>query len=101
MATFTFEQRVDEITERIRALDPSIQADVRCSRKPDFAEWTRDHFRATLALHRDEAPPRLSLQLYTGEDAHPAPLQIGFYDADVVNMIAVPISALLAGRGEG
>jgi hypothetical protein len=101
MDMYTFEQRVDQITEQIRASDPAIATEIQCSRQPEMAAWERAQFRATLELHRGEAPPRLSLQLYNGEDEHPAPLQIGFYEADVVNMIAVPIAALLAGHGEG
>jgi hypothetical protein len=101
MDTYTFEQRVDQITEQIRASDPAIATEIQCSRQTEMAEWERDHFRATLVLHRDETPPRLSLQLYNAEDEHPEPLQIGFYEADVVNMIAVPVAALLAGHGEG
>ncbi len=101
MATYTFEQRVDQISDQIRASDPAIQADVQCTRRSDFAEWECGRFRATLTLHREETLPRLSLQLYNGEDEHPAALQIGFYEADVVNMIAVPVAALLVGRGEG
>jgi hypothetical protein len=101
MDTYSFEQRVDQITEQIRASDPTIATEIQCSRRPEMAEWERGQFRATLELHRDETPPRLSLQLYNGEDEHPAPLQIGFYEADVVNMIAVPAAALLAGHGEG
>ncbi len=101
MDTYTFEQRVDQITEQIRASDPAISAEIQCSRQSEKAEWERGPFRATLVLHSGEAPPRLSLQLYNGDDEHPAPLQIGFDEADVVNMIAVPVAALLAGHGEG
>jgi hypothetical protein len=90
MELFSFEQRVEQITDQIRASDPLIGAEIQCSRKLEMAEWERGQFRATLTLHRDEAPPRLALQLYTGEDEHPAPLQIGFYETDVINMIAVP-----------
>jgi len=100
MDTFTFEQRVDQITEQIRASDPSIAGEIQTSLGPEMAEWERDPFRATLTLHRDEAPPRLALQLYNGEAEHPAPLQIGFYEADVVNMVAVPIAAFLTGHSE-
>lgn len=101
MDTFTFGQRVDQITEQIRASDPAIATDIRCSRKSEMAEWALAPYRATLTLHRNESPPRLTLQLSNGESEHPEALQIGFYEADVVNMIAVPIAALLAGRGEG
>jgi hypothetical protein len=101
METYTFEQRVEQITEQIQSSDPSIAPEIECSRQPDIAEWEHGPYRATLTLHRDETPPRLALQLYNGGDEHPAPLQIGFYEADVVNMIAVPIAALLAGHGEG
>jgi hypothetical protein len=100
MDTYTFEQRVDQITEQIWASDPSIAGEIRISHKSEVAEWQRAQFRATLTLHRDEANPRLALQLSNGEAEHPAPLQIGFYEADVVNMVAVPIAALLTGHSE-
>ena len=48
-----------------------------------------------------ETTPRLALQFSNGESEHPEALQIGFDEADVVNLIAVPVAALLAGRGEG
>src|SRR5580704_15199508 len=100
MDTYSFEQRVDQITEQIQASDPSIAGEILTSRKAEMAEWERAQFRATLTLHRDEATPRLALQLYNGEAEHPAPLQIGFYEADVVNMIAVPVAAFLTGHSE-
>lgn len=101
MDSFTFDQRVAQITDQIFESDPAIAAEIQHSTKADVAEWERGRFRATLTLHKTEAPPRLALQLYTGEKQHPAPLQVGFYEADVINMIAVPIAALLAGHGEG
>lgn len=101
MDSFTFHQRVAQITDQIYGSEPAIAAEMQRSIKPDVAEWQCGRFRATLTLHRAEAPPRLSLQLYNGEKQHPAALQVGFYEADVVNMIAVPIAALLAGHGEG
>lgn len=100
MGTYTFEQRVDQITEAVHASDPDIAGDIHCSRTPEMAEWERGAFRATLILHLAEKMPRLSLQLYNGTDEHPAPLQIGFDEADVVNMIAVPVAAHLTGTGE-
>jgi hypothetical protein len=100
MSTTTFEQRVDQITDQIRASDPSIATEIKSSRTPEVAEWARGRFKATLILHRDEAAPRLALQLYNGEAEHPAALQIGFDEADVVNMIAVPIAAHLTGHSE-
>ena len=100
MDTFTFEQRVDQITDQIRASDPSIASEIQTSHGHEMAEWERDQFRATLTLHRDEVPPRLALQLYNGDAEHPAPLQIGFYEADVVNMVGIPIAAFLAGHSE-
>ena len=51
---------------------------IECSLKPEMAEWARGEYKATLALHRDEAPPRLALQFYNGESEHPEALQIGF-----------------------
>lgn len=101
MESFTFDQRVAQITDQIYESEPTIAAATQRSSQPDVAEWQFGRFRAALTLHRAEVPPRLSLQLFNGEEQHPAPLQIGFYEADVVSMIAVPIAALLAGRGEG
>lgn len=100
MDTYTFEQRVEQITDQIRASDPSIANEIRSANSPETAEWARDQFRATLTLHRTEATPRLALQLYNGEAEHPAPLQIGFYEADLVNMVALPVAAFLTGRSE-
>ena len=99
MAT-TFEQRIDQITEQIRASDPEIAGAIQCSRTPEMAEWELSGFRATLILHLAEKMPRLSLQLSNGTDEHPAALQIGFDEADVVNMIAVPVAAHLTGTSE-
>jgi hypothetical protein len=101
METTTFEDRVAQITEQIRLSDPSIASDIASSVTSHTAEWKHGMFRASLILHGDDTPQHLTLQLYTGEDEHPAPLQIGFDEADVVNMIAVPVAALLAGQPEG
>ena len=98
--TDTFERRVDEITEAIRASDPEIAGAIQCSRTSEMAEWELSGFRATLILHLAEERPRLSLQLSNGTDEHPAALQIGFDDPDVVNMIAVPAAAHLTGTSE-
>jgi hypothetical protein len=101
MSTISFEDRMAQISDQIRQSDPSIADEIRNSVQSARATWERGHFRASVTLHSAESPPRLSLQLSTGEYEHPAPLQIEFYEADVVNMIAVPIAALLAGHGEG
>ncbi len=38
----------------------------------------------------------MELTLHTGSEVHPDALEIGIDDADVVDMIAQPVTALLA-----
>ncbi len=96
--TDRFATRVAEIDRRIRQIEPPIAASIRHERGPgDEARWERDGRWATLIFHADGTPPRLELTLHTGSDAHPDALEIGIDDADVVDMVAQPVTALLAG----
>lgn len=98
MVTATFEDRAREIDDRIRELIPELWAKVeRDTSRPDERIWRYGVFSATLIMHRTESYPRLSLELLTGEEDHPEALQIGFDEADVVDMIAHPIAGLLSG----
>lgn len=95
--TDSFAARVAEIDRRIRAINPVIAADVvHDGGSGDEARWERAGRWATLTLH-DGNPPRLELTSHNGSDQHPEALEIGFDDADVVDMIAQPVTALLAG----
>jgi hypothetical protein len=95
-----FKRRVDQIGERIRALDPEVWPEVRFETlSEDSVEWTRGDLRATLILHRADAQPHLSLTLLAGEGPHPDAMGIGVDDDDLVEMLAQPIAALLAERG--
>ena len=92
----TFAGRVDEVDRRIREIQPALGAEIR--RKNGTAQsttWERGGSWATLTLH-DGTWPRLELSLHTGSEEHPEALEIGIDDADVVNMIAVPVADLLA-----
>ncbi len=91
-----FAARVGEVDRRIREIDPAVAAEIR--RKdgtPQSATWERGGSWATLTLH-DGKWPRLELSLHNGSDEHPEALEIGIDEADVVNMIAVPVADLLA-----
>jgi hypothetical protein len=101
--TDSFAARVAEIDRRIREINPAIAAGiVHDGGAGDEARWERAGRWATLTLH-DGNPPRLELTSHTGSpvhaDDHPEALEIGFDDADVVDMIAQPVAALLAGAG--
>ena len=92
----TFADRAAEVDRRIREIQPGVAGEIR--RKdgtPQSATWERGSSWATLTLH-DGRWPRLELSLHTGSDEHPEALEIGIDDADVVNMIAVPVADLLA-----
>jgi hypothetical protein len=92
----TFAGRVDEVDRRIREIEPAAAAQIR--RKDGTAQsttWERGGSWATLTLH-DGTWPRLELSLHTGSEEHPEALEIGIDEADVVNMIAVPVADLLA-----
>jgi len=97
--SFSFEDRVRQIDERVRT---EVRDDVRRNTGPgDKAEWARGTASALLILHRDDAPPRLELMLHTGvATTRLEPLEIAFYDPDVVNMVAEPVIALLSGNLE-
>jgi hypothetical protein len=95
----TFAGRVDEVDRRIREIQPDIAAEIRRNDgNAQSATWERGGCWATLTLH-DGTWPRLELSLHTGSDDHPEALEIGVDDADVVNMIAVPVAELLARAG--
>jgi hypothetical protein len=95
--TERFAARVAEIDRRIRAINPEIAAYITHEQGPgDEARWQRDGRWAMLTLH-DGSPRRLQLTSHTGTDQHPDALEIGLDDADVVDMIAQPVTALLAG----
>lgn len=96
-----FDACIDEIDARVRALEPALSPQIERDRlSADSVEWVREPFRATLILHRAEAIPHFSLTLLAGEEQHPDAMGIGVDDADLVEMLAQPIAALLAGRGE-
>ena len=92
----TFATRVDEVDRRIREIQSALAGEI--GRKDGAAQsttWERGGSWATLTLH-DGKWPRLELSLHNGRDEHPEALEIGIDDADVVNMIAVPVADLLA-----
>ncbi len=96
MEPHTFEDRVAEVDRRIREIQPAVAGDIRRNDgTPQSATWERGAVWATLTLH-DGQWPRLELSLHTGSEEHPEALEIGIDDADVVNMIAVPVADLLA-----
>ena len=91
-----FADRVAEVDRRIREIRPALAEEIqRNDGTPQSATWERAGSWATLTLH-DGTWPRLELSLHTGSKEHPEALEIGIDDADVVNMIAVPIADLLA-----
>ena len=92
-----FTQRVAEVDRRVRELTALGDEIILRSEPEDTVTWDRGHYRATLELHTAEKLPRLSLFLHTGSQMHPSPLQIGLYDADVVEMVAEPVAGLLSG----
>jgi hypothetical protein len=93
----TFADRVAEVDRRIREIRPGVAGEIRRNDgTPQSATWERGGSWATLTLH-DGTWPRLELSLHNGSDEHPEALEIGIDDADVVNMIAVPVADLLAG----
>ena len=95
-----FNRCVDQISDRVRVLEPKIWPQVRLEQLSDESvEWIRGEFRATLILHRAEVRPHFSLTLLAGEELHPDAMGIGGDDADLVEMLAQPIAALLAGQG--
>lgn len=96
MESQSFEARVAEVDRRIREIDPGAAAEIRRNDgTASSATWERGGRWATLTLH-DGTWPRLELSLHTGNEDHPEALEIGIDEADVVNMIAVPVADLLA-----
>lgn len=103
--TDRFAARVAEIDRRIREIDPAIAAEiVHGGDSSGEARWERAGRWATLTLH-DGSPLRLELTSHTGSpvhgDDHPDALEIGIDDEDVVDMVARPVAALLAGPAAG
>jgi hypothetical protein len=92
----SFANRAGEVDTRIREIEPGIAAEIRRNDgTPQSVTWERGGSWATLTLH-DGKWPRLELSLHNGSNEHPEALEIGIDDADVVNMIAVPVADLLA-----
>ena len=92
----TFADRVAEVDRRIREIQSAVAAEIgRKDGTPHSTTWERGGSWATLTLH-DGRWPRLELSLHNGSNEHPEALEIGIDDADVVNMIAVPVADLLA-----
>jgi hypothetical protein len=92
----TFADRVAAVDRRIREIQPATAAEIRRNDgTPQSTTWERGGSWATLTLH-DGKWPRLELSLHNDTDEHPEALEIGIDDADVVNMIAVPVADLLA-----
>jgi hypothetical protein len=95
MDSHSFERRVAEVDRRVREIAPQIAGETRHLPGALSATWERDGSKAILTQH-DGAVPHLELTLHTGRDDHPDAQEIGFEDADVVDMIAEPIAELLA-----
>ena len=96
MDSQTFAARVAEVDRRIREIRTEVASEIgRKDGSGDSATWERGGSWATLTLH-DGKWPRLELSLHNGTEEHPEALEIGIDDADVVNMIAVPVADLLA-----
>ncbi|MBV9102290.1 MAG: hypothetical protein JO060_01805 [Candidatus Eremiobacteraeota bacterium] len=93
-----FRKTIADVDRRVRELAGAGEEIVLRTDAPDTATWDRGDYRGTLSLHTAEKLPRLSLSLHTGTQMHPDPVQIGLYDADVVELIAEPIAGLLSGR---
>ncbi len=96
MESQSFEARVAEVDRRIREINPDVAGEIRRNdATASSVTWERGAVWATLTLH-DGTWPRLELSLHTGSEDHPDGLEIGIDEADVVNMIAVPVAELLA-----
>lgn len=92
----TFAARVAEVDRRIREIQPAAAPQIqRNDATEGSTTWSRGGSWATLTLH-DGTWPRLELSLHNGSNEHPEALEIGIDEADVVNMIAVPVADLLA-----
>jgi hypothetical protein len=95
MDSHSFERRVTQVDRRVREIAPQLAGDTLRETGPLSASWERGGSRAILTQH-DGAVPHLELTLHTGRDDHPDAQEIGFDDADAVDMIAQPIAELLA-----
>jgi len=85
-----FETRVAQVGRRVRELAPERAAAIAGERGPQSATWRRGQRWATLVAH-DGPPRRLELTLHPADDV-PDVLEIAVDDADVVDMIAVPVA---------
>jgi hypothetical protein len=89
MASSSFETRVAQVDQRIREINPEIAGELRRDdTRENTVTWERNGAWATLTLHDDA---RLELSLHPAQDV-PDILEIRIDDADVVNMIAVPVA---------
>ncbi len=95
MESQRFAGRVAEVDRRIREIQPDVAGELRRKDGGQSATWERGGSWATLTMH-DGTWPRLELSMHNGSEAHPEALEIGIDDADVVNMIAVPLADFLA-----
>jgi hypothetical protein len=93
----TFQDRVAEVQRRIVDLQPSLADIAPDLSHSDAAVWRNGIYHATLSYHPDRPVPSLSLILLAGDHEHPDAMDIGIDEADVVEMIAQPIAALLSG----
>jgi hypothetical protein len=85
----TFETRVAQVGRRLRELAPEAAAEITGERGPQSATWRRGGRWATVVQH--DAPRRLELTLHPAGDV-PDTLEIAPDDADVVDMIAIPVA---------
>jgi hypothetical protein len=89
MASQSFEERIAQVDRRIREIRPEIAGEVhRDAAHENMATWDRNGAWATLTLHD---AGRLELSLHPAKDV-PDILEIRIDDADVVDMIAVPVA---------
>jgi hypothetical protein len=89
MASQSFAERTAQVDRRIREIRPEIAGELRLDdKRENAATWERNGAWATLTLHDDA---RLELSLHPARDV-PDILEIRIDDADVVNMIAVPVA---------
>jgi hypothetical protein len=89
MASPSFEQRVAQVDRRIREIRSDVAGEISRDDAPEnTATWKRSGVWATLSLHDDA---RLELSLHPAAEV-PDILEIRIDDADVVDMIAVPVA---------
>jgi hypothetical protein len=97
-AATNFDERVDALDSRVRALVPRLADAIRLERREGAATWRHADAWGTLRLFETERPPRLSLLLYKhgGTDEQDA-VEVSIDDADVVDVLAEPLAGLFAG----